>query len=286
MSQALFLNGVFQSVLEEVLQTYRNNSNLTCYLQPYTSRFITLLRDELLSSTNPIKLYISTTSNLNLVEYTADIVGWNNKGELDSAKLEELNNHIKKNQPNETDIYLDRGDPESPCVNLISIKNLKSITNPFSVKRLIKTSDKKPCKPRTQAGGWSYVEPIPDWIEVEESGFGEKVKFDLEEKIKKSKKDSSEVRRSRLSNALKTPDKIQITSIGFKRNADVITEVLLRANGMCEQCNNDAPFIRRKDNTPYLEVHHKVTLADGGEDTIENAIAICPNCHRELHFGV
>ena len=26
-------------------------------------------------------------------------------------------------------------------------------------------------------------------------------------------------------------------------------------------------------------------LADGGADTVENAIAVCPNCHRELHYG-
>ncbi|MGH8437576.1 MAG: HNH endonuclease [Pseudomonas sp.] len=33
------------------------------------------------------------------------------------------------------------------------------------------------------------------------------------------------------------------------------------------------------------EVHHKVRLADGGLDTVENAIAVCPNCHRQAHFG-
>jgi 5-methylcytosine-specific restriction protein A len=28
-----------------------------------------------------------------------------------------------------------------------------------------------------------------------------------------------------------------------------------------------------------------VMLAEGGEDTVENALALCPNCHRRLHFG-
>jgi len=27
-------------------------------------------------------------------------------------------------------------------------------------------------------------------------------------------------------------------------------------------------------------------LSQGGEDIVENAIATCPNCHRQLHFGV
>jgi 5-methylcytosine-specific restriction protein A len=34
-----------------------------------------------------------------------------------------------------------------------------------------------------------------------------------------------------------------------------------------------------------LEVHHKIRLADGGFDTVENAIAVCPNCHRQCHHG-
>jgi 5-methylcytosine-specific restriction protein A len=65
----------------------------------------------------------------------------------------------------------------------------------------------------------------------------------------------------------------------------VIVEVLKRANGICENCHNPAPFIRKKDNSPYLEVHHKIHLSNKGEDSVENAIAVCPNCQRELHFG-
>jgi 5-methylcytosine-specific restriction protein A len=27
------------------------------------------------------------------------------------------------------------------------------------------------------------------------------------------------------------------------------------------------------------------TLAEGGADTINNVIALCPNCHRKLHYS-
>lgn len=114
----------------------------------------------------------------------------------------------------------------------------------------------------------------------------DKAVFDFEKAITNSIKDTPNIRKNRLNKASKIPEKIQMTSIGFKRNPDVVAEVLLRANGVCEQCNKNAPFIRKKDNTPYLEVHHRVMLSDGGEDTVKNAIAICPNCHRELHFGI
>lgn len=33
------------------------------------------------------------------------------------------------------------------------------------------------------------------------------------------------------------------------------------------------------------DVHHKVPKASGGLHVLENAIIICPNCHRALHEG-
>lgn len=114
----------------------------------------------------------------------------------------------------------------------------------------------------------------------------DEVASDFEKEITKSIKDNPSIRKNRLNQASKIPEKIQMTVVGFKRNSDVVAEVLLRAKGVCEQCNKNAPFIRKKDNTPYLEVHHRLMLSDGGEDTVKNAIAICPNCHRELHFGI
>lgn len=70
----------------------------------------------------------------------------------------------------------------------------------------------------------------------------------------------------------------------FQRNANVVAHVLLRSRGNCEFCSQKAPFTRA-DGVPYLEVHHVKRLADGGPDCIENAVALCPNCHRRLHFG-
>jgi hypothetical protein len=104
-------------------------------------------------------------------------------------------------------------------------------------------------------------------------------------KIRKSLKDSEEARRKRLAKATKfAPIRPAITQI-YLRNADVVVEVLKRANGCCEECKKPAPFTRKSDATPYLEVHHRKPLAEGGEDTVENAVAMCPNCHRKAHHG-
>ena len=90
---------------------------------------------------------------------------------------------------------------------------------------------------------------------------------------------------ARLKKARKIPEKIRVDSQVFLRNPDVITVVNRRANGICEECRHPAPFNKRLDGTPYLEVHHRTPLSQGGEDTVENAIALCPNCHRKAHHG-
>lgn len=96
---------------------------------------------------------------------------------------------------------------------------------------------------------------------------------------------SSSVRRQRLATARRVPERVSVTTSVFIRNPDVVAEVLFRAKGRCEACGQDAPFNRKSDGSPYLEVHHKVTLASGGDDTVENAIAVCPNCHRAAHYA-
>lgn len=95
----------------------------------------------------------------------------------------------------------------------------------------------------------------------------------------------SEERRARIEVASRLPERREITTVIYTRNPDVVAESLFRAAGICESCRKPAPFNRKMDGTPYLEVHHKLSLANGGEDTLENTIAVCPNCHRRKHFG-
>ena len=92
-------------------------------------------------------------------------------------------------------------------------------------------------------------------------------------------------RRRRASVFPRQPNAIPVTVKVYPRNPYVVAEVLARASGVCERCGVAAPFIRRRDGSPYLEVHHVVRLADGGPDIVQNAIALCPNCHRESHYG-
>lgn len=92
-------------------------------------------------------------------------------------------------------------------------------------------------------------------------------------------------RLKKLDQAEKVPKSKQIMTTVFERNTDVVTEALLLSNGICFDCNSDAPFVRKSDMTPYLEVHHVVPLSEGGLDALENVVALCPNCHKKRHFG-
>lgn len=55
-----------------------------------------------------------------------------------------------------------------------------------------------------------------------------------------------------------------------------------RANGVCQLCNQKAPFLDA-NGEPYLEQHHIVWLSKDEEDTVGNTVALCPNCHRKMH---
>jgi 5-methylcytosine-specific restriction protein A len=108
----------------------------------------------------------------------------------------------------------------------------------------------------------------------------------FEERVKRALQDLPANRRKRLQEAPRLPERVSRSVTLFLRNPDVVAEVLVRARGVCDACKKSAPFVRRSDGTPYLEVHHMTPLADGGEDTVDNAMALCPNCHRQEHFGI
>ena len=80
-----------------------------------------------------------------------------------------------------------------------------------------------------------------------------------------------------------TPEKRASAIIQYKRD-NYISELAKReAKGICQLCGKQAPF-NTTDGKPYLESHHIVWLSEGGSDTIDNTVAVCPNCHRKLHY--
>lgn len=79
------------------------------------------------------------------------------------------------------------------------------------------------------------------------------------------------------------PEKREVTTNQYKRNPYIAELAKRQANGICQLCGEKAPFITA-DGKPYLETHHIRWLSEGGSDTIDNTVAVCPNCHRKLHI--
>ncbi|MCK9631044.1 MAG: HNH endonuclease [Methanoregula sp.] len=73
-----------------------------------------------------------------------------------------------------------------------------------------------------------------------------------------------------------------VTTEVRERNPVVSEYAKLLAKGICQLCDQPAPFNNR-DGDPFLETHHIIPLAQDGPDTIENVAALCPNCHRKMH---
>ena len=79
------------------------------------------------------------------------------------------------------------------------------------------------------------------------------------------------------------PTTVSATNTRFVRSPSVVAWVRQAASGNCEACGCEAPF--QSGGEPFLEVHHVVPLGEGGWDHIDNAVAICPNCHRRCHYS-
>lgn len=287
MTTALFINGVYDGVLKEILATQITQGGGESFLQPYKGSVISMLRENPPTASAPVTLYLSTTENLSKICYTAEIVKWEDKRELSESRRQIVLRHLETHQPGECDLFRGTALGEGKAVNLITIRNLRCLAIWPPTNLLTKKSDGLPLKERTRAGGWSEVYERGDMavFMISSAETAEASTRKLTDDIERARTLDADALQRRLAAAPRIPERLQIISVGYRRNADVIVAVLNRANGVCERCRKNAPFVRRSDGTPFLEVHHRTPLAEGGEDTIENALALCPNCHREVHYG-
>ncbi len=80
-----------------------------------------------------------------------------------------------------------------------------------------------------------------------------------------------------------TPGKRSVVSSSYDRDSKVRDFALKRAAGRCEYCGNEGFAL--PGGGLFLETHHVIPLSEGGPDTVENVVALCPNHHREAHLG-
>lgn len=103
------------------------------------------------------------------------------------------------------------------------------------------------------------------------------------QRIKRTKKLSDEeIADLAMENGSTNVSRREVKSVVYLRDAYVSEYAKRRADGICMLCEKEAPFLT-KTGEPYLETHHIEWLANGGADSIENTVSLCPNCHRKMH---
>jgi 5-methylcytosine-specific restriction enzyme A len=104
----------------------------------------------------------------------------------------------------------------------------------------------------------------------------------LEQAKEKALKEYSKEKLRQLAKKTKSkPAKRSARADDFVRDPYVAAYVKRMAEGNCDLCQKPAPF--EKDGQPFFHCHHVLWLARGGPDIIQNAVALCPNCHERMH---
>ena len=103
-------------------------------------------------------------------------------------------------------------------------------------------------------------------------------------KQKKAKQLSLEaLHKAAISGSSSIPGSRLVITKEIIRNHNVIEYAKHLSNGFCSLCGAYAPFIDASGE-PFLEIHHIIWLSEGGSDSIDNTVALCPNCHRKIHI--
>ena len=80
-----------------------------------------------------------------------------------------------------------------------------------------------------------------------------------------------------------SPDRALHSGYSYKRDPKVRAHVIKRSKGRCEYCGKEGFLMVNGER--FVEAHHIISLAEQGPDTIDNVIALCPDHHRQAHFG-
>lgn len=76
----------------------------------------------------------------------------------------------------------------------------------------------------------------------------------------------------------------------FRRDAGIAAKAIEESGFKCQINNEHETFISGSSGKPYVEVHHLIPMAFSNDfeyslDNPVNLVVMCPNCHREIHYG-
>ena len=104
-NEALYINGIFRQVLDDIANVHEKRPELQLYLQPHTEAPITHLRDAPPDKLNPVRLYASTTEDLSQVSFIADIIRWEDKTTIAPERKARIEKRLTDYQPDEEGLF-------------------------------------------------------------------------------------------------------------------------------------------------------------------------------------
>jgi predicted HNH restriction endonuclease len=85
--------------------------------------------------------------------------------------------------------------------------------------------------------------------------------------------------------SVQKPRRREVQQLVYERRPLVIAIAKKRAGYSCEIEGCPSPTFVTSGGEKFVEVHHLIPLAQGGEDSIANTVCLCPTHHREIHHG-
>jgi 5-methylcytosine-specific restriction protein A len=221
--------------------------------------------------TNTLVLVSNRVKSLYQDKFDGDIIYYTGEGQEGDQKLIKQNKTLSESSTNGVDVHFFEV-LESQKYNYVGEVVLAA--KPFQDKQLDKNKKlRKVWMFPLKVKGDQHIKPIPI----------EKIKLLESERESLVHRMSTEELKVRAEQAPKKPGKRETLTPQYQRNEWVAELALRRANGVCQLCDKPAPFKKKKTGQPYLEVHHVIWLSNDGDDTLDNTVALCPNCHRKMH---
>ncbi len=147
---AIYVNGVFDSVLREIVAIQTAVPEQILFMQPFSDARISMLANKPPTIEDPVRLYVSISEDLGHVHYVGEVIGWENKRTIGSARKAIFERLIKEFQPGERNL-------SAKGVHVIVVRSMAKLDTPFPVGHLIVRSKMAPLRQRSTAGGWAFV---------------------------------------------------------------------------------------------------------------------------------
>lgn len=77
----------------------------------------------------------------------------------------------------------------------------------------------------------------------------------------------------------------KVTTTSYYRDPAIIAFAHRRSKYKCEMLKCKYVGFNKDSGGQFIEAHHIKPLSEGGEDSISNIAALCPTCHRKMHYS-